>query len=210
MSIPSVHNINYEFTLPDLSFEEDIPDEIKSIIIDTPFIAAIHPGSGTTMRCWPASHFASLIDLLSKKYKSKIFLFGGKQEKELIEEIINLSVYKSNVISLAGKLELKQFMSVLKYCHIFIGNNSGPGHIAGVLGVPLLIIFSGHVLPHEWQPYGEKSLVIYRDTYCSPCYKLLLEECPFDLKCLKKLSPEKVLEAIYEVLTISGQIDRLT
>ena len=208
MSIPSVHTINYEYILPELSFEENIPDDIKSIIIETPFIAAIHPGSGTTMRCWPPSHFAQLIDLLAKKYNGKILLFGGKQEHELIEEIMDLSVYKDNVISLSGKLDLKQFMSVLKYCHVFIGNNSGPGHIAGVLGVPLLIIFSGHVLPHEWQPYGEKSLVIYRDTFCSPCYKLLPEECPFDLKCLKKISPEKVLEAIHELLTISGHIDR--
>ncbi|MEQ8186742.1 MAG: glycosyltransferase family 9 protein [Candidatus Eremiobacterota bacterium] len=205
MSVPSVHTINYEYILPELSFEEDIPEDIKSIIMETSFIAAIHPGSGTTMRCWPPSYFAALIDLLAKKYKGKIFLFGGKEEINLIEEIMALSVYKDNVISLAGILDLKQFMSVLKHCNIFIGNNSGPGHIAGVLGVPLLIIFSGHVLPHEWQPYGEKSLVIYRDTFCSPCYKLLPEDCPFDLKCLKKISPEKVLDGIGEVLAVSGQ-----
>ncbi len=205
MSVPSVHTINYEYTLPELSFDEDIPEDIKSIIMETSFIAAIHPGSGTTMRCWPPSYFALLIDLLAKKYKGKIFLFGGKEERNLIEEIMALSVYKDNVISLAGILNLKQFMSVLKHCNIFIGNNSGPGHIAGVLGVPLLIIFSGHVLPHEWQPYGEKSLVIYRDTFCSPCYKLHPEDCPFDLKCLKKISPEKVLDGIGEVLAVSGQ-----
>jgi len=205
MSVPSVHNINYEYTLPELSFEEDIPEDIRSIIANTSFIAAIHPGSGTTMRCWPPSYFAALIDLLAKKYKGKIFLFGGREEINLIEEITALTVCKDNVLSLAGTLDLKQFMSVLKHCNIFIGNNSGPGHIAGVLGVPLLIIFSGHVLPQEWQPYGEKSIVIYRDTFCSPCYKLLPEDCPFDLKCLKKISPEKVLDAVHEVLVISGQ-----
>ncbi len=209
MSLPSVHTINYEYTLPELFFEEDIPEDIKSIIRETPFIAAIHPGSGTNMRCWPPSYFALLIDLLAKKYKGKIFLFGGKGDTKLIEEIMALSVCKDNVLSLAGILNLKQFMSVLKHCNIFIGNNSGPGHIAGVLGIPLLIIFSGHVLPHEWQPYGDKSLVIYRDTFCSPCYKLRPEDCPFDLKCLKKISPEKVLDGICELMAISGQMDLL-
>ncbi len=210
LSIPSVNTINYKYALSELSFKEDIPEDIKSLLLDTLFIVAIHPGSGTTMRCWPPSHFASLIDLVAKKYKARILLFGGKEERELIEKIMELSLYKDNVISLAGALNLKQFMSVLKHCHIFIGNNSGPGHIAGVLGVPLLIIFSGHVLPHEWQPYGEKSLVIYRDTFCSPCYKLLPEDCPFDLKCLKKISPENVLDGLYEVMAVSGQTDRLT
>jgi hypothetical protein len=53
-------------------------------------------------------------------------------------------------------------MSVLKHCNIFIGNNSAPPY-SGVLGVPLLIIFSVHVLPHEWQPYGEKSLLLFTE-----------------------------------------------
>jgi ADP-heptose:LPS heptosyltransferase len=87
---------------------------------------------------------------------------------------------------------------------IFIGNVSGPGHIAGVLGVPTLLVFAGQVTPYEWHPLGQKTMNIRMGIPCAPCYKAFPEQCPYDLKCLKFLWPEKVLSAVEQLLTISG------
>jgi ADP-heptose:LPS heptosyltransferase len=38
---------------------------------------------------------------------------------------------------------------------VFIGNDSGPGHLAGVIGLPTLILF-GPSEPATWRPLGPK------------------------------------------------------
>jgi hypothetical protein len=39
---------------------------------------------------------------------------------------------------------------------------------------------------------------------CSPCYRAKPEQCPYNLKCLASLWPEKVLEAAHQLMIISG------
>ena len=111
---------------------------------------------------------------------------------------------KDRVVSLVGKIQLEEFMKILKYCHLFIGNVSGPGHIAAAMGVPTLMIFGGQVLPHEWHPLGRKTMSVRVQVACAPCYKSLPKDCPFGLKCLKLLWPEKVMGAVEQLLTVSG------
>ena len=187
--------------VPQLTLEKELPGvERYSNLLQGKVLVGLHPGSGDPTRQWPLPYFARLADLLIEGFDAKVVLFGGKREKRLALKTYGQIKHKDKVVFLAGETSLEEFMALVKHCHLFIGNNSGPCHIAGILDVPTLAVFSGIVLPHEWQPLGEKSFSIRLDLPCSPCYKGYIEQCPFDFKCMKCLWPEKVFEGAGQLL----------
>jgi hypothetical protein len=81
---------------------------------------------------------------------------------------------------------------LLAACALFIGGNSGPKHIAAASGVPTIGIHSGVVDPGEWGPIGERTVALYRDMSCAPCFLAKPEHCPRGLACVEMLDPPLV------------------
>lgn len=106
-------------------------------------VVAIHPGVGTIMRQWPAEHFAGLIDLLVERNDVNAILIGGPDEADLAEEVIGKVLRPKSVMSVIGKTPLRDLPGLLASCVLYVGNNSGPKHIAAALGVPTIGIHSG-------------------------------------------------------------------
>jgi ADP-heptose:LPS heptosyltransferase/GT2 family glycosyltransferase len=171
-------------------------------LFDEP-VAAIHAGCGNACRQWPAAHFASLADLLVEKSGVNIVLIGGPDERSLTEEILSLVANRKSVVSLAGDISLRDLPQLLKACALFVGNNSGPKHIAAALGIPTVGIHSGVVDAAEWGPLGPKAFALRRRMYCAPCYLLRPEDCPRELACLKQLEPAIVHQYADDLLTLT-------
>ena len=190
--------------IPRLSLEKELYDVKRySQLLQAKFLVGIHPFAGSSIRQWPIPYLARLADILIERNNAQVVLFGGKGDKKSASEMVTQIRANEKVVSLVGDISLDEFMSMVRLCHLFIGNISGPCHIAGVLGTPTLAVFGGQVLPHEWHPLGEKTLSIRLDVPCSPCYKAYVEQCPFDLKCMKFLWPERVYEAALQLITIA-------
>ena len=155
-------------------------------------VVAVHPGVGQVMRQWPAVHFAALIDLLITKNDVNVVLIGSPDESSLGQEVLSLVSGRRSVVSLVGKTALKDLPALLQACALFVGNNSGPQHIAAGLGVPTIGIHSGVVDATEWGPAGPRAVAIQRNMVCSPCHLIKLEDCVRGLTCLNELYPEAV------------------
>ena len=86
---------------------------------------------------------------------------GGSKRRQAIESAVALPV-----LNLAGKTTLPQAVAALSYCHAFVGNDSGLGHLAAACRVPTLSIFGpGH--PARYRPWGSLAAVI-----CAPAADL--------------------------------------
>ena len=155
-------------------------------------VVAVHPGVGAIMRQWLPEYFATVIDLLIEKNQVNVLLVGGHDEVALAEEVLGHIVNRKSVVSLAGKTSLADLTGVLRACALYLGNNSGPQHIAAALGVPTIGIYSGVVDAAEWGPTGARAIAVQRNMVCSPCYLIKPDECPRDLACLKRLEPAVV------------------
>ena len=155
-------------------------------------VVAVHPGVGAVMRQWLPEYFATVIDLLIEKNQMNVVLVGGLDEVDLAEEVLDRIVNRKRVASLAGKTSLADLTGVLGACALYLGNNSGPQHIAAALGVPTIGIYSGVVDAAEWGPTGARAIALQRNMVCSPCYLIKPDECPRDLACLKRLEPAVV------------------
>ncbi|MBN2132813.1 MAG: lipopolysaccharide heptosyltransferase I [Sedimentisphaerales bacterium] len=122
--------------------------------------AVLIPGSAQVSKCWPAERFGALADRLATEHGLTVTATGGKSESEMIERIQTAADAK--IANLAGRTSLPELVEVLRGARIVISNDTGPGHIAGALGKPLVMMFSWSN-PLRVGPYGRPECVVARD-----------------------------------------------
>jgi ADP-heptose:LPS heptosyltransferase len=105
-------------------------------------------------------------------------------------------------------VKLGELASVMQACVIFVGNNSGPKHLAASLGVPAIGIHSGVVDASEWAPLGLAAMALQRRVICGPCYLEFASDCPRGMACLTGIMPRDVLAACRRLLALRPQTTR--
>ena len=141
---------------------------------------AIHPGSSSQERRWPAASFAAVINQLLSLHKPVLLLIGSTEGDILkaIRKRIPRSA-PAKLLTILQNASLLEVAQHLKQCRYYLGNDSGIGHLAGMLGIPTLILFgpSNYLClpPHVMHPLGPRVEVIQEQS-------------------LARLSPDEVLE----------------
>jgi ADP-heptose:LPS heptosyltransferase/GT2 family glycosyltransferase len=165
-------------------------------------VVAVHTGAGAVNKQWPASSFAGLIDMLVSHEPVNVAVIGGPDEAEFAGEVLSQVRRQEHVFCLVGKTSLRDLPIALLACDLYIGNDSGPKHMAASLGVPTIGIHSGSVDAGEWGPMGTHSLTLRRDMTCGPCYIALAVDCPRSLACLHGLAVGDVYNACRRMLVL--------
>jgi len=157
---------------------------------------AIHPEAGYPSKEWDETNLNELIERLIQDPKNKIILLGLKRAKKIAAR------FKSSeqVIDLVGRLSLRQMIAVISRCSAFIGNDSGPSHIAQALEVPALVIASGTNEYHKWGIWRQPSRVISNSVSCAPCQ---LTECNVaGHPCMAHISSDQAYEEFKQLLSV--------
>jgi hypothetical protein len=117
---------------------------------DAPVV--IHPGSGSRDKCWPAERFAQLITHFHALGRPVQVIIGEVEHERgsLPPALLNELRAAGELVEHAGLVELSEFIS---RAALFIGNDSGPTHLAAQLGIPTLALF-GPTDPRIWSPVG--------------------------------------------------------
>ncbi|PPQ37663.1 glycosyltransferase family 9 protein [Rhodopila globiformis] len=158
-------------------------------------VVAVHPGAGNVTKQWPEAHFSALIDLLIERHDVAILLIGGPDETDIADRLLAQGLHPERMASMAGRTGLADLPRLLGNCVLYIGNDSGPKHIASAIGIATIGIHSGVVDPVEWGPIGVNAVALRRAMTCSPCYLANAADCPRALACLRFLEPSLVYEA---------------
>ncbi|HWB52376.1 MAG TPA: glycosyltransferase family 9 protein [Stellaceae bacterium] len=164
-----------------------------------PFVC-IHPAAGNAMKQWPVASFAAVADRLVDEHAVRIVLIGGPGEEAIGEELLRAMRHDAAAVSLIGRFPLSDLPALVTRCVLFVGNDSGPKHIAAGLGVPTVAVQSGSVDVYEWGPVGPHSVAVVRDVTCAPCYLPKAEDCRRGLACLRRLTPDAVYAACEKLL----------
>jgi ADP-heptose:LPS heptosyltransferase/GT2 family glycosyltransferase len=184
----------------------DLPTEVQPLF-DRP-VVVVHAGAGNITKQWPLEHFSSLIDLLIERDGVNVILIGGPDEVELVDRLLGTVLYRDAIVSVAGKTSLSGLATLMRACALYIGNDSGPKHIAAALGVPTVGIHSGVVDATEWAPMGRRAVALRRNMSCAPCYLQHATDCPRNLACLRFLEPALVHQTAQMLLArpVSQQV----
>ena len=116
---------------------------------------AVHPGCSEEYRRWPAASFAAVAnELMRRGYP--VLLLEGPSEVEVFKEVRkNISAPKTGMLSVLQNAPLLELAKTVQHCRGFLGNDSGISHLAGMLGIPTLVLF-GPTLPNIKHPVGPK------------------------------------------------------
>lgn len=131
-------------------------------------IVGIHPGGNWRYKLWHPGNFARIADLICDRWNAQILLFAGPDEFRLQSQVADLAESKPVVIK---SQNLRQVAALLKACDVYLGNDTGPMHIAAAVGTPVIAIF-GSTNHHRSGPYGEEHTVVRSDVKlgCNPCH----------------------------------------
>ena len=169
-------------------------------------LVCVHTGAGALNKQWPAESFAGLLDLLVGEAGTAAALIGAPDERAFAQLVRGRVLQQDGVFDLVGAASLADLPRLLSGADLYVGNDSGPKHIAAALGVPTVGIHSGTVDAGEWGPLGPAAIAIRRAMTCSPCYLALAADCHRGLACLTGLTVGDVYEACRRMLALSGAV----
>jgi ADP-heptose:LPS heptosyltransferase len=129
-----------------LSYVEDQAAAALAVPLPEAFLA-IHPGSGSPRKNWPAERFAALADALSPG--RRFALVAGPADDQSSAALLALAP-RARVLR---ELPLRLLGGVLARAAVYVGNDSGVSHLAAAFGAPTLALF-GPTDPAAWAPLG--------------------------------------------------------
>jgi lipopolysaccharide heptosyltransferase II len=156
--------------------------------LEESLIIAVHPGAFYPSQRWPAERFGESARQIIEHCRTAIFIFGGKNERHLLEKIRNIAGDRSHIFC---GLPLRQFMALLNCCSLLICNNSGPLHIASALRIPTVSMTGPTVVP-LWLPPSENHIAVNKELQCSPCNRA---DCR-DHSCMEQISVKEVMSEV--------------
>jgi len=136
----------------------DLPGDSDAGGVAEPVDGAVvlHPGSGAAAKCWPADRFRSLADALRGEGRRVQVVLGEAERARWHEAEIRRWRAAFDVRLSDSLVDLE---SLLGEAGAFVGNDSGPTHLAAEMGVPTVALF-GPTLPHVWRPIGPNTTVL--------------------------------------------------
>jgi ADP-heptose:LPS heptosyltransferase len=112
---------------------------------------AVGPGANYRGKIWPVESFLELVKAFRGEF-SALLILGDARDAEpgrILAEQSPLPVQM-----LCGETSLVQAAAVLARAAVFVGNDSGLGHLASAVGTPTLTLF-GIGEPQRYRPWGE-------------------------------------------------------
>ncbi len=118
-------------------------------------LIVIHPGSGSAHKCVAPEILATVVIALQISGATPVVL-EGPADREPVERLLQSCV--NPPIVLKG-LDLLTVAGVLAQARLFLGQDSGVTHMAGLIGVRTVALF-GPTDPARWAPRGAHVTVV--------------------------------------------------
>jgi len=183
---------------PVLIASEEEQEAARSNLGGDDFIGIV-AGARHPTKTWPVRHTAALADRCHQA-GYRVALLGGQEDGSLTRAVVNSMKTGPGHVRTSGSLG--QLAGVLSCCRAVVSPDSGPAHMAGALGVPVVAVF-GPTSPERWAPRGPRVKVVRRELACSPCSNHGGASCPVDtFECMNELGPEEVFKALADLLSL--------
>ena len=114
-----------------LKARKDVSQNHKNIVLGL-------SASGKTKR-WAIKNFIKLIEKINEKLPSKFYLAAGRNDQQLIDEILKSKI-GSNCISL-NNLKINEMLPIIANCNLYCGNDTGFMHISAALNLKTVALF---------------------------------------------------------------------
>jgi ADP-heptose:LPS heptosyltransferase len=193
----------------------DVPDRSSTIAVPPPardsvrellaasgvgrdrrYILAV-PGASCSARRYPPERYAAAAQQLHARTAMPVVVAGTRSEADRMESSFTRC---PGVISIMGRTDIPELAALVASADLVLCGNSAALHLADALRRPVVTIYSGTELESQWRPRQAASIVLRRETPCSPCYRF---ECPYEMECVD-IEPSEVADAGLRLLGVSA------
>lgn len=92
-------------------------------------------------RDWPMENFLQLAkQIITHDEQAYFLLLGGEESKQLASELAK-KIGKERCLSIAGCVSMRQNAAIMAHLSLYVGVDTGPTHLAGALGIPMVALY---------------------------------------------------------------------
>jgi ADP-heptose:LPS heptosyltransferase/glycosyltransferase involved in cell wall biosynthesis len=178
---PAAHRYEYWRTVAEaLGLKLPARNEIPISPARSPAEVLVHSGAAQSVRVWPLERYQRIVSRLRE---------NGFQVRVLCDPDQERWWEQAGEKSFAAPTSVTELLQWIDGAGVFIGNDSGPGHLAALSGVPTFTVF-GPQLPERFSPLHPDAEWVEG----APCpYKPCRDNCRFPLAyCLWNIKEELV------------------
>lgn len=209
----NIFNCSESIHLPNLEINETSEALAKKILESLSlgtknYFVCLPAGThNITIKCWPPDRFVELLLRLQSELGLTPLLVGHELEVDIIEYV------QSKVLALGGTAkswlgrngEFHILAAIMREARFYVGNDSGPMHMATAVGIPTVGIFGGGYWP-RFLPVGQYSVGVASALPCFGCdWNCTFEDAP----CVKAVQISDVLGAVKYVLQGTNENDNV-
>jgi len=166
-------------------------------------LIAFGAGGRHPYKMWPLENFAELAASICKEYPCRIMAAVDPSEVEL-----GMKLQKrvgDSLIDVTGRATLRQFAALLKRCQLYVGNDSGPKHLAAAAGVPIVELSwserSAILVPssivNRFKPWNAPHRILAVEHAVPPCSGACTAR---ESHCIRGITVDMAKEAVLEQL----------
>lgn len=160
-------------------------------------LVAVSPGATFSHKVWPTDRYVGLCRALFERYGCR-FLVVGIDADQPMGAMLRAAL-GTRCLDMTGKTSLTQLAALLSRCRLFVGNDSGPAHMASAVGCPCVTVTSALDFPGLWEPWNSRERVVRVRIDCEFC--LSLTSCPLKTNaCINAVDAREVLRMCCQVL----------
>lgn len=155
--------------------------------------AVLHPAARKPLKRWPPEYYAALAEKFYREKGWNVVVVGMDED---IDTLRAIAVAASVPVHILVDEPLLHFAALVAQAQAFVGNDSGPMHIAAAVGAPVVGLF-GPGSPELFHPVGMRATYIHHKLECNPCDQVHCVR-PHDT-CMQQITVEEVLDSVREV-----------
>ena len=170
-------------------------------------LVAIAPGASFPHKMWPIERYISASQKLHQEYGCRFVVVGADADRPLGVRLADS--LGTNCLDVTGSTTVTQLAALLSRCWLFVGNDSGPAHVASAVDCPCVTVTSALDFPGIWEPWNSRGRIARTRIDCEFCLSLTC--CPLKTNaCIMAIDTDEVLSLCRQVLGVPSPncIDR--
>lgn len=165
-------------------------------------LVIMHPGGGLLpLRAWPPDYYCRVARSLAEE-GYVVAVTGPSEDKALARQIVGCCP-PDKAADLTGFTRcLRDLLVVFSLSRLLITNDGGPGHFAGLVSLPSIILY-GPETPVLYGSLNPNAVNLFAGWSCSPCltaYNHRNSACNGNNLCLKDIKPDQVIGKALSIL----------
>ena len=175
-------------------------------IEDSHELVVAHVSAGNPFRRWPEPAFTEVLARIAETSdRRRVIVSSGPSDREAAARITaaareRLGAAGPRIVDF-GEFGLAELRELIVRSRVFIGGDTGPLHIAGAVGTPLVALF-GPTYPERNGPWSSRDVVISRVSECSCLYE---RRCRTSTPCINDITMQQAVDGVRRMLTSSGR-----